>query len=104
MTRDVNVLRLWLLVVVVIAAIMATVVPILYSRFLWRTYKIGRVFMYEAISLAAALDMTVLFQFWRPDILVIFWFDTIIFTALAVSISMAAFIMWKQSPPWKGKK
>jgi phage-related holin len=103
-TRDANVLRLWLLVVVVISAIMATTVPVLYSRYRWRKYMIGRVFMYIAVSLAAALDMTVLFQFWTPDILVIFWIETAIFTALAVSTSMAVIVLWKKVPPWKGKR
>lgn len=85
MTRDINVLRMWLLIVVVIAAISTTAVPVLYSRLPWRSKTAGKFFMMQAIAFAAAIDTTVLFQFWHPDILVEFWIDTVIFTAIAAS-------------------
>jgi hypothetical protein len=95
MTRDINVLRIWLLIVVVIAAAAATAVPVLYSRFPWRQYAIGRLFMMKAIAFAVALDVTVLFQFWVPDILVIFWIEAIVFTAIAVTASLMVWLMWR---------
>lgn len=95
MTRDIEVLKLWLLAVVVLAAVAATAVPVLYSFFNWHKHLIGRLFMLQAVSLAVALDMTVLFQFWNPDILVIFWIDVSVFTAIAVSTSSLFGLMLK---------
>lgn len=95
MTRDIEVLKLWLLFVVVLAAVAATAVPVLYSFFQWRRLLIGRLFMLLAVSFAAALDLTVIFQFWHPDILVEFWIDVIVFTAIAVSNVLMFVLMWK---------
>lgn len=95
MTRDIEVLKLWLLCVVFLAAIAATAVPVLYSFFQWRRLLIGRLFMLHAVAFAAALDLTVIFQFWRPDILVEFWVDVIVFTAIALSNVLMFALMWK---------
>jgi hypothetical protein len=93
MTRDIEVLRAWLLIVVVIAAIGATAVPIIYSLLPWRKHRIGAAFMVQAISFAVALDMTVLFAFWTPeDILVLFWVEAMMFTAIAASTTTLAWI------------
>ena len=93
MTRDVEVLRAWLLVVVVIAAIGATAVPIIYSFLPWRKHRIGAAFMVQAISFAVALDMSVLFAFWTPeDILILFWVEAMMFTAIAASTTTLAWI------------
>lgn len=103
MTRDVDVLTAWLLIVVVIAAISATAVPVLYSRSNWRSRPLGKRFMAQAISFAAALDTTVLFQFWHPDILVMFWMETAIFTVIALSTFGMALKVWKLRNPGEVK-
>lgn len=93
MTRDIEVLRAWLLVMAVIAAAGATAVPILYSFLPWTRHQIGPPFMLQAVALAGALDMTVLFAFWRPDdILVVFWAQALVFTAIAVSTSTLVWV------------
>lgn len=93
MTRDVEVLRAWLLIVVVIAAIGATAVPVLYSFLPWRKHRIGPPFMLQAVVFAGAIDSTVLFAFWRPsDILVMFWVQAMIFTGIAISTTTLVWV------------
>lgn len=103
MTQDVDVLITWLMVVIVIAALAATTVPILYSFFPWRQYKVGRLFMFQSVSFAAAVDLTVLFQFWVPNILVLFWINALVFTAIAASTSLTVWTLWRIIHPRKGK-
>lgn len=84
MSRDIQTLRQWLLFMMIITAICATALPAVYSFTGWRTYTVGRLFMLLSISYAFALDITVLFAFWRPtDILTIFWTDALVFTFIA---------------------
>ena len=106
MTRDVDTLVRYLLVMVVIAAISSTAVPVLYSFGPWRTRKLGRLFMLQAISFSLALNMTVLFQFWHPkDILWVFWIECVVFTMIAVSTSALAWLGWRENhAKYKGKR
>ena len=93
MTRDIEVLRAWLLVVVIVAAVGATAVPILYSFLPWRKHRIGPPFMLQAVAFAGALDLSVLFAFWRPkDVLIIFWVQALVFTAIAISTTTLVWV------------
>lgn len=107
MTRDIDTLVRYLLVVVVIASVCATAVPILYSTGPWRAKKLGRLFMLQAVTIAFALDVTVLFQFWHPkDILWVFWIEVVIYTMIAYSTAMLAWMSWRLNHPkrTKGKR
>lgn len=96
MTHDVNILRQWILVCLIIAAIGTTTVPILYAFFPWRSRRLGQMFMLQAISFAAAIDLTALFAFWNPkNELVLFWVNAIVLTGIAISTSALAWIMWQ---------
>lgn len=100
MTRDINVLRTWLTVVAIIAALGANAVPIVYSFLPWRSRLIGRAFMLQAVVLAAALDTTVLFAFWRPkEILVLFWVQAMIFTGIAIATLTLAWVTLRMRFP-----
>jgi hypothetical protein len=95
MTQDIEVLRAWIRVVILIAAIGSTSVPLVYSFSAWRERPIGRVMMLQAITFAAAIDMTALFSFWAPtNILVIFWVNVFVLSAIAISTSMLAYMVW----------
>jgi len=95
MTRDMEVLRAWIRVVLIITAICSNSVPILYSFSPWRRSVLGKLFMLQAVTLAIAVDLNVLFMIWRPtDVLVLFWINTIILTALAVSTGSLAVFIW----------
>lgn len=85
MTHDINTLKHYLLIVVVVSAVGATSVPIIYSFSKWWINMLGRLFMLQSVAFAMAIDLTVLFQFWIPGILTIFWIETATFTAIAIS-------------------
>ena len=102
MTRDIEVLRAWLLVVVVIAAVGATSFPVIYSFSPWHKHLIGRLLMLQGVAFAGALDTTVLFAFWMPqEILVVFWIQAVIFTAIAGSTLALTWGLWRMNHPKK---
>lgn len=95
MTKDAEVLIFLIKVMCVIASIGTTAVPILYAFSPWKTRLFGRLFMLQAIAFAAAVDLSTLFVFWQPkNILVVFWIDVIVLTAIAVSTSLLTLMMW----------
>lgn len=52
--------------------------------------------MLQALSFAAAIDLTALFAFWTPkSILVLFWVNAIVFTGISISTSALAWVMWQ---------
>lgn len=95
MTRDVNTLRNWLIAALWVAAFFATIAPTLYAFTPWRSRPVGRVVMMMALCLASALDATLLFNYWHPDILVIFWFDASLFTAIAMTAIAFTIMIWR---------
>lgn len=95
MTQDIEVLRAWIRVAVLYAAIGSTSVPFVYAFTAWRERPLGRVLMLQAVTFAAAMDLTALFSFWAPtNILVIFWIDAFVLTAICISTSMLAYMIW----------
>jgi uncharacterized protein (DUF2062 family) len=106
--NDIHVLTQWIRVVLIVAAIGTTSVPIMYSFTSWRTHTLGRLFMMKAISFAAAMDLSVLFSFWHPtslkSIYVLFLIDVIILTAIAISTSLMAWFVWQMNHPKIRKK
>lgn len=96
MPRDVDTLKRWLLVVVIIAGVGINAIPISYSIAPWWKHSLGRLFMWMSLSFALLVDMAVLLQFWRPkDILTIFWMEALVWTTIGASnIGMAIFIIW----------
>lgn len=86
MTQDVEVLRMWIRIVLCIAALGSTSFPVLYAFSPWRSSPLGRLFMLQAVSFAAAMDLSLMFSFWRPtNLVVIFWIDALVLTAIAAS-------------------
>jgi hypothetical protein len=94
MTHNIHALREWIRVVVIVTAICTTAVPVLYSFFPWRSRPIGILLMVESISFALAMDLSALFTIWKPsDILIVFWIDAVMLTAIAVSTAAMAYLM-----------
>lgn len=106
MTHDIETLTHVLEIVLTIAAIFATAFPVIYMFFPWYSTWLGRFVMLHAISLALALDMTVLFQHWTPkDILVYFWIQLVIFGMIAVAkAGMCAMLLYTQRSKWNLKR
>lgn len=102
MTHNLEVLTVWILFCVFIAALGATAVPILYSFSKWRERRLGQLFMLQAVSFALAIDFTFLFNIWTPkSILVLFWLNALVFTMIAISTSALAWLMWRLNHPKK---
>jgi hypothetical protein len=102
MTHDVQTLRQWLFVVVVIAGVGATSVPLLYAFTGWRTSRLGKLFMFKSLAFATLVDTFVLFKFWKPNIYVIALVYTIVFAAIATfSVGMSLYIFRAN---WLGRK
>lgn len=108
MTRDITVLRTWILIVAVIAALGTNAVPIMYFFTPWRQKMLGRLFMFQSLAFATAMNLSVIFTLWRPqDILVIFWVNAIVLTTIAISTSALAWMIWELKRTsgtykWKG--
>lgn len=104
MTHDIHTLVAWIRVVALITSTCTTMVPILYLFFPWRTRLIGRIFMLQALSFAAVIDLSTLFSYWHPDnILLVFWADAIVLTAVAVSTFAFTVLLWSVRPFLKKK-
>lgn len=94
--RDIEVLRQWIRVVTLIAAIAATSFPAVYAFFPWRARPLGRVLMLQGVTLAAALNISLILSFVRPNnIMVLFWINAVILTGIAVSTSSLTYMVWK---------
>jgi hypothetical protein len=97
--NDIETLRTWIRVVETIAAICTTAVPVIYSLSSWNTRALGRLFMLQGISFAAALDMATIFTWWRPKsinlILIVLSIDAVILTFIAGSTAALAFLILK---------
>jgi hypothetical protein len=103
MTHDIAVLQEWMLVVIVIAALGSTAVPVLYFFTGWRKRLLGRLFMFQSLAFAMAMDLTLLFQFWKPtNILLIFWISVVVLTLIAASTIALAIMVWNLN--WRNRK
>lgn len=102
---DIDFLTGWILGCVIVAAIGATAVPILYSFSPWRSRRLGQLFMLQALAFAAAVDLNVIFAFWTPsNVLVMFGIEAFIFTAIAISTSALSWLMWRLNHPKKERQ
>jgi hypothetical protein len=106
MTDDIEVLRMWIRVVLIIAAVCTTSVPVLFAFTPWRSRLIGKLFMTQAISFAVAMDLSALFSIWQPkNILVVFWVDAVVLSAIAISTFLFTAWLWNPTKYYKkGKK
>lgn len=104
MNADLDALRLWIRVVLIIAAICTTSVPIIFAFYPWRARPFGKLFMVQAISFAVAMDLSVVFSFWSPlNYFALFWVRAIMLTAIAGSTAAItiAMLLWIRPPKRK---
>jgi hypothetical protein len=60
--------------------------------------------MVKAITFAVTMDLTLLFMFWRPrDIMVRFWINAILLTAVAITSAWMAWNIWRIGHPNRKK-
>jgi hypothetical protein len=97
--RDIETLRTWIRVVETVAAICTTAVPVIYSFSSWNARALGRLFMLQGVSFAAALDISTIFTWLRPTsvnvIVIALWVDAVILTFIAASTAALAILILK---------
>ncbi len=96
MTRDVDVLTHWIQGCLYVAAFCTTAFPFLYLFSPWYASQLGRCLMLQAVAFALIVDVTVLFQFYHPsDILVYFWVEAFCFSLVAVASAALTVMLWR---------
>lgn len=93
MNSDVHVLRAWIMVALTAAAFFTTAFPLVYSFSPWYKSALGRSLMLQGVALAAAIDLTLIYQFKRPSsVIVYFWMNAIVLSLVAFA---SALLTWK---------
>lgn len=98
MTHDVHILQHWILAFMWIAAICATSFPVLYLFTTWTESTIGKLLMFQSMSFAFAVDMTLFLHYFQPkDVLVNFWIVAIVFGLIAASTASLTCSLWRSN-------
>lgn len=96
MTRDADTLLRWAQGCLIIATIFSNMYPIMYAFSPWHKSALGRIIMFKAIAFAMALNITLLFQFWHPeDLMVLYLIDAVVFTFIAITTASVTYMVWK---------
>lgn len=100
MNSDLQNMREWIRICVLVASVGTTLVPVIYAFSPWYKSHLGRAFMLQAVSFSAAIDLTLWFMYWPPDdIRIKFWANAFVFTLIAISTTGLAFMIWKLNYP-----
>jgi ABC-type multidrug transport system fused ATPase/permease subunit len=100
MNYDLEKLRDWLRICLIVASVCTTAFPILYAFTPWYRSILGRALMLQAIAFSLAIDLTLFFQYYEitPDnIKGIFWLNLVVFTLIAVATVCLTVIMVKMN-------
>lgn len=101
MTHDLEVLRAWIRIVLLITCVAVTSFPILYSFTPWKSRPVGRLLMFQGIAFAVAVDVSYAMAYWRPlDILVLFWINAIILTLISLATSLMSIWVVRMNRPF----
>lgn len=94
---DLEDLRLWVHVCLVVAAVSTTTFPMLYCFSPWSASGLGRVLMLQGIAFAAAMDLTAIFSFWAPihHIELALIINAVVFTFIAASTGALTIMLWR---------
>jgi hypothetical protein len=102
MTKDIETMKMWIHVAITVAAFCTSMVPILYSFSRWRSRILGQLFMFQAVSFALAVDITLMLTVWQPrSIKVDFWLQMISLMAISISTISLSIKMWLLNHPKK---
>lgn len=88
MTHDLETLENWLQFFLVVAGVCTTLFPLLWLFSPWYSTLLGRLLMLQSVAFAAAIDLTLYFQFWPPSlehIVAIFWAEAVVFGLIALA-------------------
>lgn len=88
MPHDVETLRSWAHLCLVVAAVCTTAFPVLWAFSRWWSTTLGRLLMLQAVSFSVAVDLTLLFHHWqvKPEQLeFVYWLQAVVFSMMALS-------------------
>ena len=88
MPHDVETLRSWVHLCLVVAAVCTTAFPVLWSFSRWWSTTLGRLLMLQAVAFATAVDLTLLFQHWHvphQHYYTVLWVQAFILSWIALS-------------------
>lgn len=94
-------LRLLVRIALIIGAICSTSLPALYAFSPWRSRTIGKLFMAQALALAATIDLWCILQLWPPNLLVHYYLDAVVLTAVALATAGLTIFLWRVNRPKK---
>lgn len=96
MNTDVETLIAWIRGFLWVAAVSATAFPLLYAFSPWFKSTLGRCIMGQSLSLALAIDVTLLFQYWdSAEQTTIFWINLFVFGSVAAATSALTCYLWR---------
>ena len=94
--NDALFLIIWARVALVVAALGANSFPVLYAFSPWYKSQLGKIMMLLGITLAVALDLSLLFGVWKPhDLWPLLVIQAIIYTMIAFATTGLTFHLWK---------
>jgi hypothetical protein len=84
--HEIHVLTNWVRVFLISATVFADLFVVLYAFSPWYRSAVGRLLMLQSISLALALDITLVFHFWPPSsIWTAFWVEVMEFFLITIA-------------------
>jgi hypothetical protein len=92
---SVNAWMVLILIFAIIAAICTTAFPILYAFYPWRSTILGKMLMLQALAFALAMDGTVIFNLWMPNLIVGVIVEVVVFGMIAASTASLTVLMWR---------
>ena len=98
MTHDVQVLRTWIQICLIIAAVCTTVFPLLFACSPWYKSSLGRAIMLRSVAFALIIDLTAVFQFWQTDnIMLLFWVNAVSFSLVTIASIILTWQLWERN-------
>lgn len=95
MSPDVADLLFWIRVGLWVAAICTTSFPLLYLFSPWYGSKIGRALMLQGIAFAVTVDITLLFQYWETEnLMLIFAINLFAISFIATASAALTVMLW----------
>lgn len=86
---------LWIRGCLWIAAVCTTAFPLLYLFSPWYGSYVGRGVMVQSVSFALAMDITLLFQYWLPELYIRFWINALVLSFIAGATAYLTAVLWR---------
>lgn len=104
--HELHLLINWLRVALIFSVVFSNLFIFMYLFSPWYKSAVGRLLMFQSASLAAALDITLVFHFWPPgSLLEAFWIELIeFFTIGLATLGLCVMLAIYYRRGWRAKK